>query len=67
MNDVLWYINMEYGSSNNNEYIHFWNDTNFLNNTLNGFIGSYYLGGNNVPDTANAVVQLIKSKYPNEI
>lgn len=61
MNDVGWYISMEYGSIINNEYLRLWHDKDFLNNTLHNFIGSYYLGGNNVPDTANAVVQLTKS------
>ena len=27
------------------------------------FIGSYYMGGNNVPDTARYVVELIKNNY----
>ena len=63
MNDVGWYISMEYGSTINNEYIKYWNDKEFLNNTLYDFIGSYYMGGNTVPDTARYVVELILMKH----
>jgi hypothetical protein len=63
MNDVGWYISMEYGSTINNEYIEYWNDKEFLNNTLYDFIGSYYIGGNTVPDTARYVVELILMKH----
>jgi hypothetical protein len=59
MNDVGWYISMEYGSTINNEYIKYWNDKEFLNNTLYDFIGSYYMGGATVPDTARYVIELI--------
>lgn len=36
----------------------------FNTNNLNmfDFIGSYYMGGSNVPDTARYVVELIKMK-----
>jgi hypothetical protein len=60
MNEVGWYISMEYGETINNEYIKVWHDKDFLNNTLYDFIGSYYMGGSNVPDTARYVVDLIK-------
>jgi len=59
MNEVGWYISMEYGEPINNEYIEVWHDKDFLNNTLYDFIGGYYMGGNNVPDTARYVVELI--------
>jgi hypothetical protein len=62
MNDVGWYISMEYSESINNEYIAKWHNKHFLNNTLYDFITSYYLGGNNVPDTARYVVDLIKMR-----
>lgn len=62
MNDVGWYISMEYGSTINNEYIEYWHDKDFLSNTLYDFIGSYYMGGANVPDTARYVVELILMK-----
>lgn len=54
MNDVGWYISMEYGV----EYTKEWHNKDFLNNTLYNFIGSYYMGGANVPDTARYVVEL---------
>ena len=63
MNDVGWYISMEYGREINNQYIELWHNKHFLNNTLYDFIGSYYLGGNTVPDTARYVVELIESYY----
>jgi hypothetical protein len=59
MNDVGWYISMEYGNTVNNEYIKEWHNKDFLNNTLYDFIGSYYMGGATVPDTARYVVELI--------
>ena len=62
MNSVGWYISMEYGSSRNNEYIKYWHDKEFLNNTLYNFIGSYYMGGASVPDTARYVVELTLMK-----
>jgi hypothetical protein len=58
MNEVGWYISMEYGDTINNEYTQKWFDKEFLNNTLYDFIGRHYLGGNNVPDTARYVVEL---------
>jgi hypothetical protein len=62
MNEVGWYISMEYGSSINNEYIKYWHDKDFLNNTLYDFIGSYYIAGKSIPDTARYVVALTKQK-----
>lgn len=58
MNSVGWYISMEYGV----EYTKLWNDKDFLNNTLYDFIGSYYMGGSTVPDTARYVVELTLMK-----
>lgn len=58
MNAVGNYIRMEYKPKYYKEYT---NDKNL--GDLWDFVGGYYLGGNNVPDTANAVVQLTKSKY----
>lgn len=63
MNKVGWYISMEYGQTINNEYIEAWNDKDFLNNTLYDFIGGYYLGGSNVPDTARYVIELILMRH----
>ena len=54
MNSVGWYISMEYGVA----YTKLWHDKDFLNNTLYDFIGSYYMGGSTVPDTARYVVEL---------
>jgi len=59
MNSVGWYISMEYGV----EYNRMWHNEEFLNNTLYDFIGSYYMGGNTVPDTARYVVELILMKH----
>ena len=59
MNKVGWYITMEYGVG----YTKLWHDKEFLNNTLYDFIGSYYLGGNSVPDTARYVVELTIMKH----
>lgn len=44
------YIKMEYES--------FYDQ--FIQSNMFDFIGSYYLGGNNIPDTARYVVELIK-------
>jgi hypothetical protein len=63
MNEVGWYISMEYGDIINNKYIEKWNDKDFLNNKLHNFIGSYYLGGSNIPDTARYVVELTDKIY----
>ena len=48
------YIYMEYGSE---YYSEFTKDNNLQR--LYDFVGSYYLGGNNVPDTARYIVELI--------
>jgi hypothetical protein len=45
---------MEYGSDYHNEFT---KDKNLQR--MYDFVGSYYLGGNNVPDTARYVVELI--------
>lgn len=58
MNEVGWYISMEYST----EYTMLWHDKDFLNNTLYDFIGSYYMGGNTVPETARYVVELTLMK-----
>lgn len=58
MNDVGWYISMEYGV----KYTKLWKDKDFLNNTLYDFIGSYYMGGSTVPNTARYVVELTLMK-----
>ena len=63
MNEVGWYISMEYGEPINNIYIKEWHDKDFLTNTLYDFIGSYYMGGSSVPDTARYVVELILMKH----
>jgi hypothetical protein len=47
------YIYMEYDSKYYNEYTKESNQKQMYD-----FIGSYYLGGNNVPDTARYVVEL---------
>jgi len=46
------YIYMEYGSE---YYSEFTKDKNLQR--MYDFVGSYYLGGNNVPDTARYVVE----------
>lgn len=51
---VSYYIDMEYDSYYSEYYKKHMNDTRFVD-----FVGSYYLGGNNVPDTARYVVELI--------
>jgi hypothetical protein len=45
---------MEYGSEYYNEFT---KDKNLQR--MYDFVGSYYLGGNNVPDTARYVVELL--------
>jgi hypothetical protein len=45
---------MEYGSEYYNEFT---KDKNLQR--MYDFVGGYYLGGNNVPDTARYVVELI--------
>lgn len=49
------YIHMEYKSKYYKEYT---KDKNLSG--LFDFVGSYYMGGSNVPDTARYVVELIK-------
>jgi hypothetical protein len=61
MNEVGWYISMEYGETVNNKYIKLWHDKDFLNNTLYKFIGGYYMGGNTVPETAGSLIDYIKT------
>jgi hypothetical protein len=58
MNNVGWYISMEYGV----EYNYCWNDKYILNDILYPLIGSYYMGGNTVPDTAAVVVETVIKK-----
>jgi hypothetical protein len=48
------YIYMEYDSDYHNEFT---KDKNLQR--MYDFVGSYYLGGNNVPDTARYVVELL--------
>lgn len=55
MNSVCHYIGMEYDAA----YMEKCKDKDFINDTLYDFIGSYYLGGNTVPDTARYVIELI--------
>ena len=55
MTNVGDYILMEYDSS---FYEQFTEDHNM--STMFDFVGSYYIGGSNVPDTARYVVELIK-------
>jgi hypothetical protein len=52
-NSVREYIRMEY------EPIYY-EEFNTKNLNMFDFIGSYYMGGSNVPDTARYVVELIK-------
>jgi hypothetical protein len=52
-NSVGEYIRMEY------EPIYY-EEFNTKNLNMFDFIGSYYMGGSNVPDTARYVVELIK-------
>lgn len=56
MNLVGRYMFLEYDS----KYFKTWHDKDLLNNTLYDLIGSYYLGGNNVPDTARYVVDYLE-------
>ena len=51
-NSVGEYIRMEYDSVYHEQF-------NATNLTMFDFIGSYYMGGSNVPDTARYVVELI--------
>ena len=61
MNAVGEYIHMEYKPK---YYKHYTNDKNL--GGLFDFVGSYYMGGSNVPDTARYVVELIKNNYYNK-
>jgi hypothetical protein len=54
MGRVADYIYMEYGDYYHKEYTR---DSNLKR--MYDFTGSYYFGGNNVPDTARYVVDLI--------
>ena len=54
MSKVADYLHMEYGESYHKEYT---KDKNLQR--MYDFTGSYYLGGNNVPDTARYVSELI--------
>jgi hypothetical protein len=54
MSKVADYLYMEYGKSYHKEYT---KDKNLQR--MYDFTGSYYLGGNNVPDTARYVAELI--------
>ncbi len=54
MSRVADYLYMEYGEYYHKEYTR---DKNLQR--MYDFTGSYYLGGNNVPDTARYVVELI--------
>jgi hypothetical protein len=54
MSQVANYLYMEYGEEYHKEYT---KDSNLQR--MYDFTGSYYFGGNNVPDTARYVVELI--------
>jgi len=56
MNKVSEYIYLEY---NPKYYREFTKDRNL--SKFYDFVASYYMGGNNVPDTARYVVDLIKT------
>lgn len=55
---VGWYLRNEY------DKVYY---EKFLENDLFDFIGSYYMGGSNVPDTARYVVELILMNKRNTI
>ena len=55
MNEVGWYISMEYDQAYSDEFCR---ETTL--NSLYEFIGSYYMGGNNVPDTAGIIIDTMK-------
>lgn len=61
MNAIGEYIQMEYKPK---YYKHYTNDKNL--GGLFDFVGGYYMGGSNVPDTARYVVELIKKNYYNK-
>lgn len=58
MNGVGEYLLMEYKPKFYREYRKDKNQSRFFD-----FVGSYYMGGSNVPDTARYVVNLIKNNY----
>lgn len=58
MNRVGEYLSLEYDPIYYKEYT---KDKNLSN--MFDFVGSYYMGGNNVPDTARYVVELILMNY----
>lgn len=58
MNYVGDYLLMEYKPKYYEEYRKDKNQSHFFD-----FVGSYYMGGSNVPDTARYVVELIKHNY----
>lgn len=60
LNKVGDYIHMEYDSI---YYKEFTKDKNLAN--MLDFVGSYYMGGSNVPNTAQYVVELIKKNGGN--
>lgn len=55
IDNVAAYIELEYDSYSE--------EFSKKKSLLFDFIGSYYMGGNNVPDTARYVVELIKNNY----
>lgn len=55
MNEVGWYISMEYDQAYSDEFCR---ETTL--NSLYEFVGSYYMGGSTVPDTARYVIEFIK-------
>jgi hypothetical protein len=61
MNKVSEYIYLEYKPK---YYREFTKDKNLAN--FYDFVGSYYMGGSNVPDTARYVVDLIKMRSREE-
>lgn len=58
MNSVGEYILMEYKPRFYKEYRKDKNQSRFFD-----FVGSYYMGGSNVPDTARYVINLIKKNH----
>jgi hypothetical protein len=61
MNKVSEYIYLEYKPKYYREFTKDKNLSNFYD-----FVGSYYMGGSNVPDTARYVVDLIKMRNREE-
>lgn len=58
MNAVGQYIHMEYKPKYYREYTR---DKNLSG--LFDFVGAYYMGGSNVPDTARYVVELMRNNF----